>query len=216
MNGVDKKSGPVVLVIDYGASNLRSVQKAFAKLGYKARVSGEAGDITAADALVLPGQGAAKPTMEGLRERGLVEPVLHSISKGRPFFGVCMGLQVLFDFSAEGDQECLGVFPGSVERLPKGVKQPHMGWNNVEQSHASPLFNGIPDRSYFYFVHSYHPVPADPDLMLATTDYGRTFCCAAARDNVVATLFHPEKSGTLGLKMYENFMQNWVLDQTWK
>ena len=138
MNEADRKSGPVVLVIDYGASNLRSVQKAFAKLGYEARVSGEAGDIAAADALVLPGQGAAKPTMEGLRERGLVEPVLSAISEGRPFFGVCMGLQVLFDFSAEGDQECLGVFPGSVERLPKGVKQPHMGWNNVEQSHASP------------------------------------------------------------------------------
>ena len=140
MNGANKKSGPVVLVIDYGASNLRSVQKAFAKLGYEARVSGEAGDIAAADALVLPGQGAAKPTMQGLRERGLVEPVLNSISEGRPFFGVCMGLQVLFDFSAEGDQECLGVLPGSVERLPKGVKAaPHGLEQCGTEPHQPPL-----------------------------------------------------------------------------
>ena len=205
-----------MLVIDYGASNLRSVQKAFTKLGYEARVSGAAADIEAADALVLPGQGAAHPTMEGLRERRLVEPMLNYISDGRPFFGVCMGLQVLFGVSAEGDQECLGVLPGTVDRLPDTVKLPHIGWNQVSQSRVNPLFKGIADLSYFYFVHSYHPVPSDPGLVLATTEYGRTFCCAAARGNVVATLFHPEKSGTLGLRMYENFMQSWVLEQRWK
>ena len=213
-NGI--KSGPVVMVIDYGASNLTSVQKAFSKLGYEARVSESAGDLAAADALVLPGQGAAQATMEGLRERGLVEPVVKAISDGRPFFGVCMGLQVLFDYSAEGEQECLGVFPGTVNRLPSSVKLPHMGWNQVRQSRASPLFKDIADDSYFYFVHSYHPDPADSALVLATTEYGRTFCCASARDNVVATLFHPEKSGALGLRMYKNFMRNWVLEQRWK
>lgn len=209
-------SGPLVLVIDYGASNLRSVQKAFAKLGHDARVSSSASDLASADALVLPGQGAAPPTMQGLKDRGLLDPMLAEISEGKPFFGVCMGLQVLFDFSAEGEQDCLGVLPGIVERLPDSVKQPHIGWNQVRQALPSPLFEGIADGSYFYFVHSYHPTPRDPGLTLATTDYGRTFCCAAARDNVVATLFHPEKSGILGLKMYENFMNSWVLDQRWK
>lgn len=204
-------SGPLVLVIDYGASNLRSVQKAFAKLGHEARVSSNPADLSSADALVLPGQGAAPPTMQGLKDRGLLDPLLAEMSEGKPFFGVCMGLQVLFDFSAEGKQDCLGVFSGNVQRLPDTVKQPHIGWNQVDQSRSSPLFEGIADRSYFYFVHSYHPVPRDPDITLATTDYGLTFCCAAARDNVVATLFHPEKSGALGLKLYENFMKHWVL-----
>ena len=209
-------SGPVVLVIDYGASNLRSVQKAFANLGHDARVSSNSADLVAADALVLPGQGAAPPTMQGLKDRGLLDPMLAEIAQGKPFFGVCMGLQVLFDFSAEGDQDCLGVLPGNVKRLPNTVKQPHIGWNQVKQARPSPLFEGIADRSYFYFVHSYHPVPQEPGLTLATTDYGRTFCCAVARDNVVATLFHPEKSGTLGLRMYQNFMKSWVFDQRWK
>ena len=212
----NSNSGPLVLVIDYGASNLRSVQKAFAKLGHDARVSSKPTDLAAADALVLPGQGAAPPTMKGLKDRGLLNPMLTEIASGKPFFGVCMGLQVLFDFSAEGQQGCLGVFSGEVERLPDTVKQPHIGWNQVALSRPSPLFKGIADRSYFYFVHSYHPVPRDPGLILATTEYGRIFCCAAARDNVVATLFHPEKSGTLGLKMYENFMNSWVFKQLWK
>ena len=216
MNTQTGKSSPLVLVIDYGASNLRSVQKAFAKLGYDARVSSNPADLVPADALVLPGQGAAPPTMQGLKDRGLLDPMLAEIAAGKPFFGVCMGLQVLFDFSAEGQQDCLGVLPGEVKRLPNTVKQPHIGWNQVKQARSSPLFEGIADLSYFYFVHSYHPVPRDPGLTLATTDYGRTFCCAANRDNVVATLFHPEKSGALGLKLYANFMKSWVLDQRWK
>ena len=216
MTNRSNNSGPLVLVIDYGASNLRSVQKAFAKLGHDARVSSNPADLRTANALVLPGQGAAPPTMKGLKDRSLLNPILNEIANGKPFFGVCMGLQVLFDFSAEGQQDCLGVLPGDVRRLPNTVKQPHIGWNQVAQSRPSPLFEGIVDYSYFYFVHSYHPVPRDPGLTLATTEYGRTFCCAAARDNVVATLFHPEKSGTLGLKMYENFMKSWVLEQRWK
>lgn len=209
-------SSPLVLVIDYGASNLRSVQKAFTRLGHNARVSSNPADLSSADALVLPGQGAAPPTMQGLNDRAILDPMLTEIASGKPFFGVCMGLQVLFDFSSEGQQDCLGVLPGTVERLPSTVKQPHIGWNQVAQSRPSPLFEGIANRSYFYFVHSYHPLPRDPGLTLATTEYGRAFCCAVARENVVATLFHPEKSGTLGLRMYDNFMKNWVLDQRWK
>ena len=188
-------SGPILMVIDYGASNLRSVQKAFSRLGHDARVSSNPADLAAADALVLPGQGAAPPTMQGLRDRGLLDPMLTEVADGKPFFGVCMGLQVLFDFSAEGQQECLGVLPGDVQRLPTTVKQPHIGWNQVKQSRPSALFDGISDSSYFYFVHSYHPTPRDPGLTLATTHYGRAFCSAVARDNVVATLFHPEKAG---------------------
>ncbi|MEE9162139.1 MAG: imidazole glycerol phosphate synthase subunit HisH [Candidatus Neomarinimicrobiota bacterium] len=203
-------------IVDYGASNLRSVAKAFERLGYEAVISGSPDGIEGADALVLPGQGAARYTMEGLRARRLVEPLERFIGDGRPFFGVCMGLQVLFDFSDEEDQECLGLLPGKVRRLPAGVKVPHMGWNQVVQRAPCPLFDGIPDGSYFYFVHSYYPAPDDPSIVIGQTEYSATFCCAIARDNTVATLFHPEKSGDLGLKLYDNFVRYWVRGERWR
>ena len=203
-------TGPRILILDYGASNLRSVAKAFERLGYDAPVSGSKEEIERADALVLPGQGAARPAMEGLRARGLIEPMRRFIAGGGPFFGVCMGLQILFDFSEEGDQDCLGFVPGRVRRLPPGVKAPHMGWNQVSQCRETPLFEGIPDESNFYFVHSYYPEPKDGDIVVGQTEYGVSFSCAIARDNVVATLFHPEKSGDLGLRLYRNFVEHWV------
>ena len=205
-----------ILVLDYGASNLRSVAKAFEKLGHTAVVSGSAGDIDGADAVVLPGQGAAEATVNGLRSRGLVGPLLKYIGDGGPFFGVCMGLQVLFDFSDERDQKCLGILPGRVKRLPKGLKVPHMGWNQVIQKRSCPLFDGVPDRSNFYFVHSYYPVPSDPSVTIGETEYGATFCTAVAKDNLVATLFHPEKSGYLGLNLYDNFVKYWIEGRQWK
>lgn len=209
-------SNPRILVIDYGASNLRSVAKAFERLGYEAAISGSPQDIPGADALVLPGQGAASPAMEGLAERFLIEPMNRFISDGGPFFGVCMGLQMLFDYSEEGDQECLGFVPGTVRRLPPDVKLPHMGWNQVSQCRRTPLFEGVPDESYFYFVHSYYPAPSDPNIVIGQTEYSATFCCAIERDNIVATLFHPEKSGDSGLKLYDNFVRYWVLGEQWK
>ncbi|MFQ5933223.1 MAG: imidazole glycerol phosphate synthase subunit HisH [Dehalococcoidia bacterium] len=205
-----------VLVLDYGASNLRSVAKAFERLGHAALISASPGDIENADAIVLPGQGAARHAMEGLSARSLIDPLNRYIADGRPFFGVCMGLQILFDSSEEGGQKCLGLLPGEVKRLPPGLKVPHMGWNQVSQARPCPLFEGIPDSSEFYFVHSYYPAPTDSSTVIGRTEYSATFCSAVARDNIVATLFHPEKSGDLGLKLYQNFVRYWVKGEAWK
>ena len=198
---------PKVVIVDYGAGNLRSVSRAVAHAGYEPSVTADPADLRDADALILPGVGAAADTMRNLRERGMVEPVKAYIASGRPFFGVCMGQQALLSVSEEGgEHECLGVITGRVRRLPAGQKVPHMGWNQVRQRAAHPIFEGIPDESYFYFVHSYVPEPADPSVIVGETDYGVTFASVLARDNIVATQFHPEKSGELGLRMYKNFL----------
>ncbi len=198
---------PKVVIVDYGAGNLRSVSRAVAHAGYEPSVTADPADLRDADALILPGVGAAADTMRNLRERAMVEPVKAYIASGRPFFGVCMGQQALLSVSEEGgEHECLGVIPGRVRRLPPGQKVPHMGWNQVRQRAAHPIFEGIPDESYFYFVHSYVPEPADPSVIVGETDYGVTFASVLARDNIVATQFHPEKSGEMGLRMYKNFL----------
>ena len=145
--------------------------------------------------------------MRNLRERGLVEAIRQHIAGGRPFLGVCMGQQALFDFSEEGGlHDCLGILPGRIVRLPSNLKVPHMGWNRVRIIRPHPIFEGIPDGSYFYFVHSYHPRPEEPSIIVGETEYGVTFPAVVANANLVATQFHPEKSGTLGLRMYENFL----------
>ena len=196
-----------VVIVDYSAGNLRSVERAVARAGFEPVISGHPEDVAAADVVIVPGQGAAADTMRNLRERALVEPIREHIAAGRPFLGVCMGLQALLTVSEEGgEHECLGVIPGRVRRLPKGLKVPHMGWNRVHQRRPHPVFDGIPDGSYFYFVHSYYPDPEDGSVVLGETDYGLTFTCAVAVDSLVATLFHPEKSGELGLRLYENFL----------
>ncbi|HXG35570.1 MAG TPA: imidazole glycerol phosphate synthase subunit HisH [Dehalococcoidia bacterium] len=197
-----------LLIIDYGAGNLRSVARAVAHAGGQPLVSSDPGGLSSAEAVIMPGVGAAADTMRNLRQRGLVQPLLDYIASGRPFLGVCMGQQVLFEVSEEGGEHpCLGVLPGRVVRLPQGLKVPHMGWNRVRFLRPHPIFEGVPDGAYFYFVHSYYPQPRDSADTIAVADYGVEFAAAVARDNVVATQFHPEKSGGMGLRLYENFLK---------
>ena len=194
-------------VIDYGAGNVRSVTKALESLGAAPMVTSDPQEVASAQALVLPGQGACDAAMRAMERYGLVEAVRGAILGGTPFLGVCVGLQLLFDASEEGDARCLGLIPGCVRLLPPGQKVPHMGWNTVHFQLEHPVFAGVPQDSYFYFVHSYYPDPSESEAVAATTNYGLEFCCAVARDNLVATQFHPEKSGTWGLKLYENFLR---------
>ena len=145
--------------------------------------------------------------MRALRQRGLVDPIRKFIGSGRPFLGICLGLQLLMDSTEEGDASCLGIIAGRTRRLPGGLKVPHMGWNAVHLKSGHPVLDGIPDYSQFYFVHSYYAAPEDDGLVAGVTDYGTPFCSVVAKDNLVATQFHPEKSSTLGLKVYENFVR---------
>ncbi len=198
----------MIAIIDYGAGNLRSVINAIAKRGYKSKVTGNPKDLLKARAIILPGVGAAADTMANLRKLGLVEPIRQLIAEGRPFFGVCIGLQILFSFSEEGGgQKCLDVLSGRVKKLPSGLKIPHMGWNQVKQKASHPIFEGIPDEANFYFVHSYYVEPDDKSLVAGATEYGIPLCSAVARGNLVGTQFHPEKSGEFGLRMYDNFIR---------
>lgn len=197
-----------LVIVDYGAGNLHSVTRAVMHAGVRPLVTASPRYVEEADALIVPGVGAAADTMANLRRNGLVEPIKEYIASGRPFLGVCMGQQVLFEVSEEGgEHECLGVLPGRVVRLPGGLKVPHMGWNRVRQVRPHPIFEGIPDGAYFYFVHSYYPAPADPSIVAGETEYGVVFPSVVARENVVATQFHPEKSGDMGLRMYANFLR---------
>ncbi len=198
----------MIAIIDYGAGNLRSVSNALRKLGYQPRITGRKEEVMEAQAVILPGVGAAGDTMENLRKMDLVAPIKRLIAEDRPFFGVCIGLQVLFAGTEEGGwYNCLGVIPGRVKRLPAGLKVPHMGWNQVKQRRSCPLFAGIPDGAHFYFVHSYYGQPEDRSLICGETDYGTRFGSVLARGNLAATQFHPEKSGEHGLKMYDNFLK---------
>ncbi|MDE2899898.1 MAG: imidazole glycerol phosphate synthase subunit HisH [Chloroflexota bacterium] len=201
-------SGPNIGIINYGAGNLRSVAKALESLGANVLVTADPAEIAAADGLVLPGQGACDSAMVALEAAELTESVKQAIAGQKPFFGVCLGLQLLFDYTEEGGAECLGVIPGRVRRFPPGLKVPHMGWNTVELLQPDhPVFADVPQGSHFYFVHSYYPDPASPESTAAVSDYGLRFCCAVAEGNVVATQFHPEKSGPVGLRLYGNFLR---------
>ena len=198
----------MIVVVDYGAGNLRSVANALIRLGYRPEITSRPQDLSDASAVILPGVGAAADTMASLTRLGLADPLRRFITNGRPFFGVCMGLQVLFTDTEEGGwHECLGIIPGRVKKLPDGQKIPHMGWNQVKQRRDHPVFSGIPDETCFYFVHSYYVEPEDKGLVAGETEYGATICSVIARGNLVATQFHPEKSGELGLKMYDNFLK---------
>lgn len=196
-----------LVVIDYQSGNLRSVAKALESVGVSPLVTGEAEQIAAADAVVLPGVGSGPAAMKALRQRKLVDPIREYVNSGRPFLGVCLGLQLLLERTEEGNADCLGSVTGSVKRLPDGLKVPHMGWNSVYFKREHPVFDGIPQDSHFYFVHSYYASPKDDTWVAGTTDYGVSFCSIYARDNVAATQFHPEKSGRLGLRIYENFVK---------
>ncbi len=205
-----------IVVVDYGMGNLRSVAKAFEHVAPKARVlvSGDAAGIRAADRVVFPGQGAMPDCMRHLDEAGLREVVLEA-ARTKPLFGVCIGEQMLFDSSEEGDTPGLGLLPGRVVRFPAErmvgpdgarLKVPHMGWNRVAQDRPHPMWAGVPDGAYFYFVHSYYAEPADPALSAGSAEYGLRFTCVVARDNIFATQFHPEKSAAHGLRLYANFV----------
>ncbi|MGB4861298.1 MAG: imidazole glycerol phosphate synthase subunit HisH [Tepidiformaceae bacterium] len=207
------KTGRVV-VIDYDAGNLRSVARALSHVGADPVVSADPDDILAAAAVVLPGVGAAADTMLKLTERGLVDPIREYIAAGRPFLGVCMGLHALLERSDEGGgQECLGVLPGEARQFvaAPGRKVPHMGWNTVEWMRDHPFTNGVPSGSYFYFVHSYYAHTEEPGIALGVTEYGDDFASVLASGYVVATQFHPEKSGPDGLRLYRNFV-DWARD----
>ncbi|MFH1169291.1 MAG: imidazole glycerol phosphate synthase subunit HisH [Chloroflexota bacterium] len=198
----------MIAIVDYGAGNLRSVANAIARLGYEAKVTSSPSELLDARMVFLPGVGAAADTVSSLKALGLVEPIKQLIASDRPLFGICIGLQILFSRTEEGGgHDCLGIIPGEVKRLPPGLKIPHMGWNQVRQKKSHPIFEGIPDGSDFYFVHSYYVNPIDASLVIGETEYGVPVCSVIARGNMVATQFHPEKSGELGLRMYDNFIK---------
>jgi len=201
----------MIAIVDYRAGNLTSVAHALEHLGHRCEITDQPDRIRAADRVILPGVGAAGATMDHLRGLGLSNVLRKDVAKaGKPFLGICIGIQVLMERSDEDDAQCLGLLPGAVLRFPATVddrplKVPQIGWNRVHQTAAHPIFADVPDDSYFYFVNSYYPVPAEESDIIATASYGLTFTAAVARNNVVATQFHLEKSGAAGLKMLDNF-----------
>ena len=199
-----------IAIIDYQMGNLRSVQKGFEKVGHAATITASPTDLTAADKIVLPGVGAFGDAMAELRRRDLVMPIREAIAAGKPFLGICLGLQLLFDVGYEGGEfEGLGILRGKVARfnLPHDFKVPHMGWNRGQFLLPAPHLKGISDGTFFYFVHSYYCVPEDPGVVAVQTDYGQPFCAAVWRDNLFATQFHPEKSQAEGLTILKNFAE---------
>jgi len=198
----------IIAIIDYGAGNLRSVANAVKKLGYHPRVTGKPGEVLDAAAVILPGVGAAADTMNSLEKLDMTVTIRQLIEQRRPLFAICVGLQILLSGTEEGgEHECLGVIPGKVKRLPQGLKIPHIGWNQVKQRFTHPIFEGIPDEANFYFVHSFYAEPEDMSVVAGTTSYGVSMCSMVIEDNLIATQFHPEKSGEDGLKMYSNFLK---------
>ncbi|MEW6441520.1 MAG: imidazole glycerol phosphate synthase subunit HisH [bacterium] len=201
-----------VALIDYGRGNLRSVQKALEQVGLNVAITRRPAEILDACAVVLPGVGAFKDCMDSLERLGLTEPLVRSIRDGKPYLGICLGLQILFEESEEfGRAPGLGLFPGKVRRFPSDapsmsdLKVPHMGWNRVRLARSSELFDGIPPEAHFYFVHSFYADPSDGDLILAKTKYGVPFASVIQKERMVATQFHPEKSQRSGLRFLRNF-----------
>jgi glutamine amidotransferase len=206
-----------VAIVDYGMGNLRSVAKAVEHVApdHTVLVTAEPGMLYSADRIIVPGQGAMPDCMRELKQRGLADAVARAAAE-KPFLGICIGLQMLFEHSEEGDVAGLGIFPGQVRRFPNAamhdaagvrLKVPHMGWNEVRQAEVHPLWSGITDSARFYFVHSYYVEPAAPDVIAGSTHYGIPFTSAVARANIFAVQFHPEKSAAAGLKLLENFMR---------
>lgn len=197
-----------IVIVDYQMGNLRSVQKGLEFVGHEATVSSDPEVIAKAQKLILPGVGAFKDAMRELSARSLPEVLKEAIQAGKPFLGICLGLQLLFETGYEnGEHQGLGVLEGTVERFPdRGLKVPHMGWNQVElRQPECPLLENVPETAHFYFVHSYFVKPARPEVVLLDSHYGDSFCAAIRRDNLFATQFHPEKSQSDGLKILENF-----------
>jgi len=200
----------MIAIIDYQMGNLRSVQKGFAKVGHDATITSDPAVLQRADKIVLPGVGAFGDAMEELRRRDLIEPIRAAVASGKPFLGICLGMQLLFETGYEGARhEGLGLLPGEVLRfeLPAEYKVPHMGWNQLGIRRPSPLLRGLPDGTHCYFVHSYYVVPTNPGVIAAETDYGGPFCSMVWHENICATQFHPEKSQADGLRMLRNFAE---------
>jgi glutamine amidotransferase len=198
------------VIVDYGMANLRSVQMAFEKVGHTAEISGDPNQVAEADKVVLPGVGAFRDAIVRLRETGLAAPLVEHVRAGKPFLGICLGLQMLFSKSYEdGEHTGLDLFPGEVVCFAQapGLKVPHMGWNQLRLRRPAPLFRGLNDGDAVYFVHSYYVVPRDPHIIAAETDYPAPFASAIWYENVVATQFHPEKSQRVGLTMLRNFAE---------
>ncbi len=196
----------MIAVIDYGMGNLRSVQKGFEKVGVECVVTADSGLLDRAWGVVLPGVGAFGDAMTNLRAAGLDRAIQRAVKAGKPFLGICLGQQLLFEASEEWVYtKGLDVFPGCVRRLPDDLKVPHMGWNQIKIKQPNPLLEGIPDLSSFYFVHSYVVQPSQTGLILAQTEYGISFASVVGRGRVFGIQFHPEKSSVLGLKILENF-----------
>ena len=196
----------MIAVVDYGMGNLGSVTKALRRVGCDATITSEASDVAAAGAVVLPGVGACGDCMDNLGRLGLIEPVKQAIAEGKPYLGICLGLQILFDESEEGGRVAgLGVLAGRVVRFRHNLKVPQIGWNQLSIRPGVPYYDGVPDGSYVYFVHGSHVVPKDGSVIATTTDYGYEFVSSVYRGNVFATQFHPEKSQSVGLRILENF-----------
>ncbi|MEO1996952.1 MAG: imidazole glycerol phosphate synthase subunit HisH [Planctomycetaceae bacterium] len=200
----------MITIVDYGMGNLRSVQKAFERLGSSAEVCDSARGLADAEKMVLPGVGAFRDAMSELERQQMVQPILDHIAADKPLLGICLGLQLLFDVSLEdGEWPGLGVIPGQVVRFSAepGLKVPHMGWNQLQVARDLALLRGVPQSAAFYFVHSYFVVPTDDEVVVARTDHGVDFVSMIARDNLYATQFHPEKSQRAGLKLLKNFAE---------
>ncbi|HBY95063.1 MAG: imidazole glycerol phosphate synthase subunit HisH [Ardenticatenaceae bacterium] len=195
-----------LVIVDYGAGNIRSVQKAFEAVGVVAPISDDPAELRAADVIVLPGVGAFGDMMSALRARDLIAPIKEAAMGGKPLLGICVGLQVLFEVGEEmGTHEGLSIFPGRVRRFEISHKVPHIGWNQIHPRRGHPVLAGVREGDYAYFVHSYYPEPDDPDLVLTTTDYEVEFASVCGRGNVVGIQFHPEKSQDVGLRILRNF-----------
>ena len=203
----------MIVIVDYGLGNLGSVKNTLDKLGVISMISKSKGDIEKADALILPGVGSAKQGMENLKTQCLDKVLINEIKKGKPFLGICLGMQLLFSESEEGNVQCLNVINGKVKKFDSGLKVPQIGWNEVKISSfvkasedKQKLFEGIPSKSSFYFVNSYYCSPDDKSLIIGETEYDVNFCSVLIKDNIVATQFHPEKSGQIG----QQFIKNWI------
>src|SRR5262245_36180754 len=200
----------MIAIIDYEMGNLRSVQKAFERNGHGAVITSDPAVLADAEKIVLPGVGAFRDAIAALHSRKLVEPIQKAIDGEKPFLGICLGLQLLFDKSYEdGEHDGLGIIPGEVVRfnVPAEFKVPHMGWNHVRFRQSSAIFRGIDDSAHFYFVHSYYVVPRDASVIATETEYATLFCSSIWRDNLFATQFHPEKSQESGLRVLKNFAE---------
>jgi len=202
---------PRIVIIDYGMGNLRNVQKGFEKIGFEAKLTRNKKEIERASAIVLPGVGAFKDCMENLEGYGLVDPLLRSIEKGKPYLGICLGLQILFSESEEfGSHKGLDLIRGKVVKFrpDPGHKVPHMGWNTIEKQKEVPMLQGVENGDFFYFVHSYYVIPEDGQWISTVTSYGKPFVSSIWKENIFATQFHPEKSQKNGLRILENFVKS--------